>query len=215
VPLEDLINEGNVGLIRAAKRFDVERGYRFISYAVWWVKQAILQYLGEQSRTVRLPLNKTTALTRITRESQRLGQELGRDPTAEELAKRMSITPQEVERVLNMPVKQFSLDDPIEGQDNEFYVETLRDDDSQSPDEALFEASRTEDIDTALAALNPREEDILRRYYGLGGQQPHTLEEIGARYRLTRERVRQIRDRAIWRLRNSPQTSVLQEYSAN
>lgn len=215
VPFEDLINEGNVGLIRAAKRYDVDRGYRFISYAVWWVKQAILQYLGEQSRTVRLPLNKTTALTRLTRESQRLGQELGREPTADELAVRLQVTPAEVERVLNMPVKQFSIDDPIEGQDNDFYVETLRDDDSQTPEDTLVETSRTEDIEAALSSLNPREEDIIRRYFGLGGQQPHTLEEIGARYHLTRERVRQIRDRAIWRLRNSPQTALLQDYSTN
>jgi len=215
VPFEDLINEGNVGLIRAAKRYDVDRGYRFISYAVWWVKQAILQYLGEQSRTVRLPLNKTTALTRITRESQRLGQELGREPTPDELAVRLELTPGEVERVLNMPVKQFSIDDPIEGQDNDFYVETLRDDDSHTPEETLVETSRTEDIEAALSSLNPREEDIIRRYFGLGGQQPHTLEEIGARYHLTRERVRQIRDRAIWRLRNSPQTALLQDYSTN
>jgi RNA polymerase primary sigma factor len=152
VPFEDLINEGNVGLIRAAKRYDVDRGYRFISYAVWWVKQAILQYLGEQSRTVRLPLNKTTALTRITRESQRLGQELGREPTPDELAVRLELTPGEVERVLNMPVKQFSIDDPIEGQDNDFYVETLRDDDSHTPEETLVETSRTEDIEAALSS---------------------------------------------------------------
>jgi RNA polymerase primary sigma factor len=162
-----------------------------------------------------LPLNKTTALTRITRESQRLGQELGRDPTADELARRLSLKPAEVERVLNMPVKQFSIDDPIEGQDNDFYVETLRDDGSPTPEDMLVESSRTEDIETALSSLNPREEDIIRRYFGLGGQQPHTLEEIGARYHLTRERVRQIRDRAIWRLRNSPQTALLQDYCAN
>jgi RNA polymerase primary sigma factor len=216
VPLEDLVNEGNMGLIRAAKRFDVNRGYRFISYAVWWVKQAILQYLAEQSRTVRLPLNKTTALTRITRESQRLGQELGREPTFDELASRLALDPADVERVLDMPTKQFSIDDPIEGQDNEFFVETLSDEATLTPDEAVLESTRSEDIDVALASLNPREEDILRRYFGLGGQQPHTLEQIGAHYHLTRERVRQIRDRAIWRLRNSPRTAaVLHEYSNN
>jgi RNA polymerase primary sigma factor len=215
VPFEDIINEGNVGLIRAARRFDVDRGYRFISYAVWWVKQAILQYLGEQSRTVRLPMNKTTALQRVTREAQRLGQELGRDPSADELAGRLHLRPEEVERVLAMPTKQFSIDDPVEGRDNDFLVETLTDETSQTPDEVLVETSRSADIAAALATLQPRESDILRRYFGLDGQQPHTLEEIGAHYHLTRERVRQIRDRAIGRLRNSPLTATLYEYSAN
>jgi RNA polymerase primary sigma factor len=204
-----------MGLIRAAQRYDVERGYRFISYAVWWVKQAVLQYLAEQSRTVRLPLNKTTALTRIQRASQRLGQELGHEPSADELARRLQLEPEDVERVLNMPTKQFSIDDPIEGRDNEFFVETLSDDRAPTPDDAAFESTRSEDIDAALASLNPREEDILRRYYGLGGQRPHTLEQIGEHYHLTRERVRQIRDRAISRLRHSPATELLHEYSAN
>lgn len=215
MPLEDLVNEGNVGLIRAAERFDVDRGYRFISYAVWWVKQAILQYLGEHSRTVRLPLNKTTALTRVTRAQQRLGQELGREPTTDELAVRLHLDAQDVEKVLHLPVRQFSIDDPVEGSDNDFHIDTLRDDTSQSPEEAVLEAARTADIAAALDALNPRERDILTRYYGLEGCEPHTLEEIGRTYRLTRERVRQIRDRAIWRLRNSPQTALLHEYCAN
>ena len=215
IPFEDLINEGNLGLIRGAKRFDVDRGYRFISYAVWWIKQAILQHLAEQSRTVRLPLNKTSALTKITRESQRLGQRLGREPTADELAKRLHLKPAEVERTLNMPTKQFSLDDPTEGRDNDFHLETLSDEVTVPPDEALMEATLAEDIEAALASLNPREEDILKRYYGLGGNQPHTLEEIGRHYSLTRERVRQIRDRAILRLRNSPQTTLLLEHSNN
>lgn len=215
VPLEDLINEGNVGLIRAAERFDVDRGYRFISYAVWWIKQAILQYLGEQSRTVRLPLNKTTALVRITRAAQRLGQQLGREPSAEELGEYLHLKPIEVERVLRMPTKQFSIDDPIEGGDNDFHVDTLSDEVSPTPVEATLEASRSEDIEAALQSLNPREGDILRRYFGLGGEEPHTLEEIGAHYRLTRERVRQIRDRAISRLRTSPASAALHDYCTN
>jgi RNA polymerase primary sigma factor len=215
IPLEDLVNEGNVGLIRAAERFDVDRGYRFISYAVWWVKQAILQYLGEHSRTVRLPLNKATALTRVTRAQQRLGQELGREPTADELAARLRLDPRDVEKVLRLPVRQFSIDDPVEGNDNDFHIDTLSDDESRSPDDVVFEASRTEDITAALDTLNARERDILTRYYGLEGSEPHTLEEIGRAYQLTRERVRQIRDRAILRLRNSPQTALLHEYCAN
>lgn len=214
VPLEDLVNEGNMGLIRAARRFDVDRGYRFISYAVWWVKQAILQHLGEQSRTVRLPLNKSAALSKVTRASQRLGQELGREPTPDEIGKRLHLSPEDVEVVLNMPTKQFSIDDPLEGQDNDFHVETLSDAGTLPPDEAVADATRTEDVEMALATLNPREQDILRRYFGLG-HEPHTLEEIGKVYQLTRERVRQIRDRAILRLRNSPQTALLLEHSRN
>ena len=215
IPFEDLINEGNLGLIRGAKRFDVDRGFRFISYAVWWIKQAILQHMAEQSRTVRLPLNKTSALSRITKESQRLGQELGREPTADELAKRLHLKPEDVERTLNMPTKQFSLDDPAEGRDNDFHADTLSDDVTTPPDELLMVTTLMEDIESALSSLNPREEDILKRYYGLGGSEPHTLEEIGRHYRLTRERVRQIRDRAIWRLRNSPQRELLLEHSNN
>jgi len=215
VPLEDLINEGNVGLIRGAERFDVDRGYRFISYAVWWIKQAILQHLGEQSRTVRLPLNKTTALVRITRAGQRLGQQLGREPTAEELGKFLHLKTAEVERVLSMPTRQFSIDDPIEGNDNDFHVDTLTDEMAPTPDEATLETARSEDIEVALRSLNPREGDILRRYFGLGGEEPHTLEQIGAHYHLTRERVRQIRDRAILRLRTSPSTAALHDYSTN
>jgi RNA polymerase primary sigma factor len=214
VPLEDLVNEGNMGLIRAAKRFDVDRGFRFISYAVWWVKQAILQHLGEQSRTVRLPLNKSAALSKVTRTSQRLGQELGREPTPDEIAKRLHLRAEDVEVVLNMPTKQFSIDDPMEGQDNDFHVDTLSDEGSQAPDELVADATRSEDVESALAVLNPREQDIVRRYFGLG-HEPHTLEEIGKVYQLTRERVRQIRDRAIWRLRNSPQTALLLEHSRN
>ena len=215
VPFEDLINEGNLGLIRGAKRFDVDRGYRFISYAVWWIRQAILQHMAEHSRTVRLPQNKSSALTRITKESQRLGQELGREPTADELAKRLHLKPQEVERILDMPTRQYSLDDAAEGKDIDFHIETLSDEVTVPPDEALIEANLSEDVEAALATLNPREEDILKRYFGIGGQEPHTLEEIGRHYRLTRERVRQIRDRAILRLRNSPATSLLWEHSSN
>jgi len=215
VPLEDLVNEGNMGLIRGARRFDVDRGFRFISYAVWWIRQAILQYLGEQSRTVRLPLNKTATLSRITKESQRLEQELGRDPTYDELGKRLGLDPAVVERTLHMPMKQFSLDDPVDSGENDFQVDTLSDEITPTPEEATVEASRNEDIEAALAALNPREQDILSRYFGLHGNAPHTLEQIGVVYHLTRERVRQIRDRALLRLRNSPSSAALYEYSTN
>ncbi len=213
VPFEDLINEGNLGLIRAAERFDVDRGYRFISYAVWWVRQAILQYVAEQSRTVRLPLNKSATLSKVSKASLLLSQMLGREPTVDELAAHLGMKTTEVELVQSMPTTQFSIDEPSEGKDHEFQLDTLADESTQGPEASTLESARNEDIASALAALNPREEDILKRYFGLGGNDPHTLEEIGRVYRLTRERVRQIRDRAIWRLRHSPQGTALSEYA--
>jgi RNA polymerase primary sigma factor len=213
VPFEDLINEGNLGLIRAAERFDVDRGYRFISYAVWWVRQAILQYVAEHSRTVRLPINKSTTLTKVTRASQRLSQSLGRDPIPEELAEFLGMKTQDVEVILSMPTTQFSIDEPAEGRDHEFQVDTITDENTMGPEDSALEVERNEDIEHALASLNPREGDILRRYFGLGGNEPHTLEEIGKVYKLTRERVRQIRDRAIWRLRHSPDSAALADYA--
>lgn len=213
VAIDDLINEGNFGLIRAAQRFDVDRGYRFISYAVWWVRQAMLQYIAENSRTVRLPLNKSARLTQVARATQRLSQTLGREPHAEELAAELDLRPEELEQVLSMPTTQFSIDEPAEGTDHDFQADTLSDDAAVGPEELTLEHARSEDIDHALSSLNAREEDILRRYFGLGGNEPHTLEEIGKVYKLTRERVRQIRDRAIARLRTSPQSGVLAEYA--
>lgn len=213
VPFEDLVNEGNLGLIRAAERFDVDRGYRFISYAVWWVRQAILQYVAEQSRTVRLPLNKSASLMKVNRASIQLSQQLGREPTHEELAKHLGMKTAEVDTVLNMPTTQYSIDEPAEGRDHEFQVDTLADESAPGPEDSTIESARNADIAHALAGLNAREEDILKRYFGLGGNEPHTLEQIGKVYRLTRERVRQIRDRAIWRLRTSPETTALSEYA--
>lgn len=212
VPLEDLINEGNLGLVRAAKRFDVDRGFRFISYAVWWVRQGILQFLAEHSRTVRLPLNKSARLSKVSRATQHLSQEYGREPTTEELAKHLELKIEDIEAILVMPIARFSIDEPAEGQDNEFHIDTLTDG-AIGPEELTLEHIRSDDIDKALATLNEREEDILKRYYGLSGNDSQTLEEIGKVYKLTRERVRQIRDRAILRLRSSPDGAVLSEYA--
>jgi RNA polymerase primary sigma factor len=212
VPLEDLINEGNLGLVRAARRFDVDRGFRFISYAVWWVRQGILQYLAEHSRTVRLPLNKSARLTKVSKAVQVLNQKLGREPTSEEIAEHLGLKPEDIETINAMPTTRFSIDEPAEGQDNDFQIDTLTDE-SIGPEEETLEHSRSDDIDKALSTLNEREQDILRRYYGLAGNEPHTLEEIGRQYSLTRERVRQIRDRAILRLRNSPDATALAEYA--
>ena len=213
VSMDDLINEGNVGLIRAAKRFDVDRGYRFISYAVWWVRQAMLQYIAENSRTVRLPLNKSARLVQLAKATQRLSQELGRDPTSDELARALKLRPEDIEQALAMPTTQFSIDEPAEGQDHDFQLDTLTDESSVGPEELTLEHTRQEDIEHALSTLNDREEDILKRYFGLGGNEPHTLEEIGKVYKLTRERVRQIRDRAIVRLRTSSDGAVLADYA--
>lgn len=212
VPLEDLINEGNLGLVRAARRFDVDRGFRFISYAVWWVRQGILQFLAEHSRTVRLPLNKSARLTKVSKAVQVLNQKLGREPTSDEIAEFLELKPEDIETINAMPTTRFSIDEPAEGQDNDFQIDTLTDQ-SIGPEEEALEHSRSDDIDKALATLNDREADILRRYYGLAGNEPHTLEEIGKVYHLTRERVRQIRDRAILRLRNSPDGTALAEYA--
>jgi RNA polymerase primary sigma factor len=212
VPLEDLVSEGNLGLIRGAERFDVDRGVRFISYAGWWIRQAILRYLGERSRTVRLPGNRVTALKRITKESRRMTQELGREPTHEELAKRLRLKPEDVESTLGLPTNQLSLDDPVEGRGNGFQLETLSDDVSVPPDVGVMEAMRSEDIKSALAALTPRSEDILKRFYGLDGREPQTLKQIGKAHGVSRERVRQIRNRAMEQLRNSPGASLLSEH---
>jgi RNA polymerase primary sigma factor len=212
VPLEDLINEGNLGLVRAARRFDVDRGFRFISYAVWWVRQGILQFLAEHSRTVRLPLNKSARLTKVSKAVQILSQQLGQEPTSEEIAAYLDLKPEDIETIKAMPTTRFSIDEPAEGTDNDFQIDTLTDD-SLGPEETTLEHSRSDDIDKALSGLNDREQDILRRYYGLAGHEPHTLEQIGKVYKLTRERVRQIRDRAILRLRNSPDGTALAEYA--
>ncbi len=212
VPLGDLVSEGNLGLIKGAERFDVDRGYRFITYAVWWVRQAILQYLAERSRTVRLPVNKSTTLTKVTRASQRLSQHLGRDPRAEELARFLGMKTADVENILSMPVTRFSIDEPTDGRDHEFQVDTITDETSMGPEDSAVEIERNEDIKLALAALSPREEDILKRWVGLDDREPQTLEQIGQVYGVSRERVRQIRIRAIEQLRKSPHSSLLREH---
>lgn len=214
VPMEDLINEGNFGLIRAAKRFDVDRGFRFISYAVWWVRQAILQYMAEHTRTVRLPLNKSARLTKVNKATQRLTQQFGRPATNEEIAAYLELKTEEVEAVWEMPTTHYSIDEPAEGSDSAFQIDTLTDTVTPGPVDVTLEHALSEDIETALSHLNEREEDIVKRYYGLGGNEPHTLEQIGKVYKLTRERVRQIRDRAILRIKESQDGNMLAEYAS-
>jgi RNA polymerase primary sigma factor len=211
--LEDLINEGNVGLIKAAHRFDEERGFKFISYAVWWIRQAMLQSLAEQSRIVRLPLNRAGTLYRIGKASRQLDQELGRSPSADEIAARLKISPEEVEDTMVIANSHVSLDDPYSSEkDDTALVDYLTSETQASPDEDTYSAALSDDLDRALGTLSERERSILSMYFGLGGEEPMTLEDIGKRLKLTRERIRQIKEKAIQRLRHSTRAKFLQGY---
>jgi len=211
--LEDLINDGNLGLIKAAHRFDPERGYKFISYAVWWVRQAMLQSLAEHSRIVRLPLNRAGTLYRIGKASRQLDQELGRAPSAEEIAKRLDIPTAEVESTMTIANTHVSLDDPFsDDKDDNALVDYLTDENQVSPDAATYDRALGEDMEKALATLSDREQRILRLYFGIGGTEPLTLEDIGKQMGLTRERIRQIKEKAIQRLRHSTRARYLKGY---
>jgi RNA polymerase primary sigma factor len=194
VSLSDLINEGNLGLIRAAHKFDETKGIKFISYAVWWIRQAILQALAEQSRIVRVPLNRAGTLHRIGKRANTLLQELGREPTHEEIAEGMDITEEEVAKTMSISQNHLSLDAPLApGEDNKL-LDYLPDNLNPTPDEQTFEKALTESIEEALSHLKEREAKILRLYFGLDGTEPMTLEEIGSLLGITRERVRQIKE---------------------
>lgn len=211
--LEDLINDGNLGLIKAAHRFDEKRGYKFISYAVWWIRQAMLQSLAEHSRIVRLPLNRAGTLYRIGKTSRQLDQELGRTPTPEEIAKRLGISETEVKDTMSIANTHVSLDDPYSNdQDDNALVDYLEDENAVMPDEEAFEHALTDDMEKALDTLSDREKHILSLYFGLGGDEPMTLEEIGKKLGLTRERIRQIKEKAISRLRHSSRAKYLKGY---
>jgi RNA polymerase primary sigma factor len=211
--LEDLINDGNVGLIKAAHRFDEKRGYKFISYAVWWIRQAMLQSLAEHSRIVRLPLNRAGTLYRIGKASRQLDQELGRSPSAEEIAKKLQISEDEVKDTMHIANTHVSLDDPYSNdQDDNALVDYLMDENAQMPDDETFEHALSDDMEKALDTLADREKQILSLYFGIGGEEPLTLEEIGQKLGLTRERIRQIKEKAISRLRHSSRAKYLQGY---
>ncbi len=212
VSLSDLINEGNLGLIRAAHKFDETKGIKFISYAVWWIRQAILQALAEQSRIVRVPLNRAGALHRITRRSAALQQELGRQPTAAEVAEGMDIEVEEVEKTLSISQNHVSLDAPLApGEDNRL-LDYLADTQNPGPDAETFERALTQSIEDVLKGLKEREAKILRLYFGLDGPEPMTLEEIGAELGITRERVRQIKEKALSRLRHVSRSKALESF---
>jgi RNA polymerase primary sigma factor len=212
VPLPDLINEGNLGLIRAAHKFDESKGIKFISYAVWWVRQAILQALAEQSRIVRVPLNRAGALHRIGKRSSALLQELGREPTPHELARDLDMPREEVERTLRVSRSHLSLDAPMTpGEDNRL-IDYLPDQFSPGPEEEAYELALRETLEDALFSLREREAKVLRLYYGLDGQEPMTLEQIGDLLGITRERVRQIKEKALVRLRHASRARFLESF---
>jgi len=213
VSLSDLINEGNLGLIRAAHKFDETKGIKFISYAVWWIRQAMLQSLAEHSRIVRLPLNRAGTLYRIGKVSRQLDQELGRAPTPDEIAARLNISPQEVEETMVIANTHVSLDDPYSAdKDDTALVDHLTAEGQESPDEGTYTAALSDDLDRALGTLSDRERRVLAMYFGLGGDEPMTLEDIGRKLGLTRERIRQIKEKAIQRLRHSTRARFLQGY---
>jgi RNA polymerase primary sigma factor len=210
--LPDLINEGNLGLIKAAQRFDETRGFKFISYAVWWIRQSILQALAEQSRIVRLPLNKIGSINKINKTYAFLEQSHERPPSAEEIAKELDMTINDVKESMKNSGRHVSMDAPlVEGEDSNLY-DVLRSGESPNPDKELLHESLRTEIERALETLTPREADVIRLYFGLGNQHPMTLEEIGETFDLTRERVRQIKEKAIRRLKHTSRSKILKTY---
>jgi RNA polymerase primary sigma factor len=210
--LPDLINEGNLGLIKAAQRFDETRGFKFISYAVWWIRQSILQALAEQSRIVRLPLNKIGAINKINKAYAKLEQEYEREPNFDEIAEMLEITETEVKDSIRNSGRHVSMDAPLmQDEDNNLY-DVLRSDDIPTPESGLIYESLKKEIERAISTLTPRESEVIRFYFGLNGSHPMTLEEIGEKFDLTRERVRQIKEKAIRRLKNTSRSKILQSY---
>ena len=210
--LPDLINEGNLGLFKAAQRFDETRGFKFISYAVWWIRQSILQALAEQSRIVRLPLNKIGSINKINKTSATLEQEFEREPNAEEIAEVLEITEQEVKDSMKNAGRHISMDAPlVQDEDNTMY-DVLKSEEAPTPETELLYESLRKEIDRAISTLTQREQDVVRLYFGLNGSHPMTLEEIGEKFDLTRERVRQIKEKAIRRLKHTSRSKILKSY---
>lgn len=214
VSLTDLIQEGNVGLVTAARKFDPEQGVKFISYAVWWIRQAILSALANQGRAVRVPLNRASDLARIFRERERLKQELRREPSTEEVAEAAKLTPEIVESLSTLNAAEIRLDAPIGDNDDSQLVERFIVDEAFEPELAVEERMLAEQIERALDTLQPRDARVLRLYFGLEAGREHTLEEIGNMLGVTRERVRQLRDRALKRLREGDLGDALESFAA-
>jgi RNA polymerase primary sigma factor len=210
--LPDLINEGNLGLIKAAQRFDETRGFKFISYAVWWIRQSILQALAEQARIVRLPLNKIGSINKMNKMLIELEQKFEREPTVPELAQALELAPREIKESIRTAGRHVSMDAPIGQEDDGNMYDILLNIDAPSPDKGLLTDSLRKEIERALGTLSNREANIIRLYFGLSGKYPHTLEEIGAEFSLTRERVRQIKEKAIKRLKQITRCKILKTY---
>ncbi len=210
--LGDLINEGNLGLIKAGQRFDETRGFKFISYAVWWIRQSILQALAEQSRIVRLPLNRVGSLNKISKTFSELEQKYEREPSPEELADVLQLTPSEVIDTMKISGRHVSMDAPfVNGEENSL-LDVLENDSEQTPDQGLIADSLRREVQRALSTLTQREADVLTLHFGLNGEHALTLEEIGEKFTLTRERVRQIKEKAIRRLRHTSRSKALKPY---
>ncbi len=210
--LPDLINEGNLGLIKAAKRFDETRGFKFISYAVWWIRQSILQALAEQSRIVRLPLNQVGSLNKINKAYSKLEQEYERAPSPEELSKILDLPEDKIMDTMKVSGRHVSMDAPFQQGEEGSLVDVLVNHDSPRADALLMNESLSKEIDRALSTLTERERDVIKLFFGIGIPHGLTLEEIGAKFDLTRERVRQIKEKAVRRLRHSSRSKLLQQY---
>ena len=210
--LPDLINEGNLGLMKAAQRFDETRGFKFISYAVWWIRQAILQSLAEQARIVRLPVNKIGSINRINRAFARLEQEYEREPSSQEIAELLEMIPEDVKESLKTNGRTISMDAPISNEDENTMYDVMQSPDTPSPDKNLINESLSWEIERALSTLSQREAKVLKLYFGLGMKHPFTLEEIGEELSLTRERVRQIKEKAIKRIQFTTRCKILKTY---
>ncbi len=211
--LSDLINEGNLGLIKAAQRFDETRGFKFISYAVWWIRQSILQALAEQSRIVRLPLNKVGSLSKINRTFSRLEQEFEREPTPEEVAEQLDLEFDDITKTLNVAARHLSVDAPfVDGEDNSL-LDIMENKDAKPADEQLVhKESLCTEIERSLSTLTPRQQEIIRYYYGINGNPQLSLDDIAKELGLTRERVRQLKDKALNKLRSTGRTGLLKHY---
>ncbi len=210
--LGDLINEGNLGLIKAAQRFDETRGFKFISYAVWWIRQSILQALAEQSRIVRLPLNRVGSLNKISKTFSELEQRFEREPSPDELAEVLEVTTNEVVDTMKISGRHVSMDAPfVQGEENSL-LDVLENDAEVKPDDGLMNDSLRREVQRALSTLTQREADVITLYFGLNGEHSMTLEEIGEKFNLTRERVRQIKEKAIRRLRHTSRSKALKPY---
>jgi len=212
LPLNDLINEGNLGLIKAARKFDEKKNFKFISYAVWWIRQAILKALAEQSRIINVPLHRVGTITNIGKAQNKLEQELERLPTADEIARELGVDEREIQEIMRIGNRHVSLDKPLQTDDDVRLIDALHNHDQELPDVGAIKMSLSGEIEKLLDTLSNAEKEVIKLYFGIGQETPHTLEEIGKRVHLTRERVRQIKQKGLRRLRNSYRSKKLRTF---